>query len=507
VFFLISLLSCFKHRNASLQCEWPHGYGERTKKMPLAPPTPELSHTAEGLATKDLAKKGLAKKELATLGLTFLPQEIIRDKRDGKALTRTQIANFIDGVNNQQITDAQVAAFTMSVFFQGMSADECVALTLAMRDSGRVMRWEHFNGPVLDKHSTGGVGDVVSLPLAPMLAACGAYVPMISGRGLGHTGGTLDKLTSIPGYDVNPDPALFERVVRDVGCAIIGQTNDLAPADRKLYAIRDVTGSVESVPLITASILSKKLAAGLQSLIMDVKVGNGAFMTSLEEAQALARSLVSVAKGAGLPTRALLTDMNEPLAPCAGNALEVLFAVNYLKGSHRDTRFHTVTLALCAHLLVLGGIASTLEEGERKALNALDSGKAAEKFVQMASALGGSSFIMETPKDILPKALVIKPIFAKRVGFISHIDTRALGLAVIQLGGGRMSADARIDLAVGLSDLLPIGAYCEGDTPLGFVHSADEMIAERVAESVRNAYTLSDHNSALNPVFFDVIGD
>jgi thymidine phosphorylase len=441
------------------------------------------------------------------LPLPFLPQEVIRAKRDGKALSSAQISAFIDGVNNQRITDAQVAAFTMSVFFQGMSADECVALTHAMRDSGRVMRWEHLNGPVLDKHSTGGVGDVVSLPLAPMLAACGAYVPMISGRGLGHTGGTLDKLTSISGYDVNPDPTLFERVVREVGCAIIGQTDDLAPADRKLYAIRDVTGSVESVPLITASILSKKLAAGLQGLIMDVKVGNGAFMASLEEAQILARSLVSVAHGAGLPTRALLTDMNEPLAPCAGNALEVLFAVEYLKGSHRDTRFHAVTIALCAHLLVLGGIANSVEEGEQKAQHALDSGKAAEKFAQMVSALGGSSRVMETPETVLPEAPFVVPVLAQSEGFISHIDTRALGLAVIQLGGGRVRADARIDLAVGLSDLLPLGARCERDTPLGFVHANDETMEQAVADVVRNAYTLTPEAPKLMPSVLELIGE
>jgi thymidine phosphorylase len=437
--------------------------------------------------------------------LAFLPQEIIRAKRDGKALTRAQIAHFITGVSEERITDAQVAAFTMSVFLQGMSADECIALTLAMRDSGRVMRWETLNGPVLDKHSTGGVGDVVSLPLAPMLAACGAYVPMISGRGLGHTGGTLDKLTSISGYDVNPDPALFEQTVRRVGCAIIGQTDDLAPADRKLYAIRDVTGSVESVPLITASILSKKLAAGLQGLIMDVKVGNGAFMTSLEDARTLARSLVHVANGAGLPTRALLTDMNEPLAPCAGNAIEVRFAVEYLKGLHRNSRFHTVTLALCAHLLVLSGIAATVEEGEKTALSALDSGKAAEKFAQMVSASGGSSRFMDMPETQLPKALVIKPVCTERSGFVSQIDTRLLGLAVIQLGGGRVRADAAIDLGVGLSDLLPIGARCEKGTVIGVVHAADEAMAEAIAGVVRNAYSLGNSKFDPTPILHDVI--
>ncbi len=263
----------------------------------------------------------------------FLPQEIIRKKRDGRTLDAEEIAFMVAGLTRGTVSEGQVAAFAMAVFFNGMARDEAVALTLAMRDSGTVLDWSGLPGPALDKHSTGGIGDNVSLMLAPALAACGAYVPMISGRGLGHTGGTLDKLDSIPGYRTQPDLDLLRKVVADVGCAVIGQTADLAPADKRLYAIRDVTATVESIPLITASILSKKLAAGLAGLVLDVKTGNGAFMAKMEDSIGLAESLVAVANGAGMKTSALITDMNQPLASAAGNAVEVMNAVDFLKGN------------------------------------------------------------------------------------------------------------------------------------------------------------------------------
>jgi thymidine phosphorylase len=267
----------------------------------------------------------------------MLPQEIIRAKRDGRALTAAEIDEFIAGLTSGAVTEGQVAAFAMAVFFRGMEIDERVHLTRAMMRSGDTLDWSgaKLPGPLVDKHSTGGVGDNVSLMLAPMLAACGAYVPMISGRGLGHTGGTLDKLDSIPGYATQPDIATFRRVVAEAGCAIIGQTADLAPADKRLYAVRDVTATVESIALITASILSKKLAAGLQALVMDVKTGSGAFMPTREGSRELARSIAHVATRAGLPTVALITDMNEPLASAAGNAVEVQNAVDYLTGARR----------------------------------------------------------------------------------------------------------------------------------------------------------------------------
>lgn len=426
--------------------------------------------------------------------LSFLPQELIRLKRDGKTLSDHQISAFINGITNGDVSDAQASAFAMSVFFKSMTLNECVALTRSMRDSGRVMRWKNLSGPVLDKHSSGGVGDTVSLALAPLIAACGGYVPMISGRGLGHTGGTLDKMASITGYQIMPDHTRFEKVVREVGCAIIGQTDDLAPADRKLYAIRDVTSTVESVPLITASILSKKLAAGLQALIMDVKVGNGAFMPTMEAARPLATSLVKVANGSGLPIRAVLTDMSQPLAPYAGNAIEVQFAVDYLKGIIKAPRFHQVTVELCAHMLVVGRLVKTMEEGRRKTLAALESGRAAEIFAKMVAGMGGPIDFMQRSRHYLAHAPIIKPVFPETSGQITAIDTRTLGLCVVELGGGRTNAQASINPAVGLSLIMQQGQWCAPDTPLLHLHAADETTWEKVAHQIRKAFTISDIN-------------
>src|SRR5271166_1221606 len=334
----------------------------------------------------------------------ILPQEIIRLKRDGRALSAGEIGDFIAGLTSGAVTEGQAAAFAMAVYFRGMTLTERVALTRAMTETGARLDWREANlpGPTLDKHSTGGVGDNVSLMLAPMLAASGAYVPMISGRGLGHTGGTLDKLDSIPGYVSQPDLALFKRVVKEAGCAIIGQTTDLAPADRRLYAIRDVTATVESVALITASILSKKLAAGLQGLVMDVKTGSGAFMPTLEAARELATSIATVATDAGLPTVSLITDMNEPLASAAGNAVEVRNAVDYLTGAKRDARLHRVTMALGAELLALSGLASDAQAGAAVLERALGSGAAAERFERMVMGLGG-------PPDFVSRAHMALP--------------------------------------------------------------------------------------------------
>ncbi|MCL4160938.1 UNVERIFIED_CONTAM: hypothetical protein GTU68_035338, partial [Idotea baltica] len=318
----------------------------------------------------------------------MIPQEIIRKKRDGEILTSNEIAFFAEGIGNGTISEGQIAAFAMAVYFKGMTLDERVALTVGMRDSGAVLEWPAMDGPVIDKHSTGGVGDNVSLMLGPLIAACGGYVPMISGRGLGHTGGTLDKLDSIPGYQTMPDNRLFREVVRGCGVAIIGQTGDLAPADKRFYATRDVTATVESIDLITASILSKKLAAGLDALVMDVKTGSGAFMSEYEGAKGLAESIVGVANGAGVKTSALITDMNEPLAGCAGNALEVLDAIKFLRGENTRSRLDSVVMSLSAELLVLGGLAKERDEARLLLKKALESGKAAEVFSKMVSGLG-----------------------------------------------------------------------------------------------------------------------
>jgi thymidine phosphorylase len=420
----------------------------------------------------------------------MLPQEIIRRKRDGAALSGDDIRDFVLGLTDGSFSEGQVAALSMAILLNGMSRDEAVALTLAMRDSGEVLSWVDLPGPTVDKHSTGGVGDNVSLVLAPIVAACGAYVPMISGRGLGHTGGTLDKMDAIPGYNSQPDIDLFRRTVRDAGCAIIGQTAALAPADKRLYAIRDITATVESVPLITASILSKKLAAGLGGLVLDVKLGCGAFMTRSREARALAQSLVDVANGAGLPTSALITDMDEPLASAAGNALEVANAVDFLSVRRRDGRLLQVTSALAAEMLVLAKLAPTQASGLAQAAQALNSGAAAERFGRMVSLLGGPADFIERSTHHLPPAPVIRPVEAAQDGFVASVATREIGLAVVALGGGRRKPDDLVDAAVGFSGLMPIGAQVARGEPLAFVHAQTADAAERAAEALRAAVKL-----------------
>ena len=432
----------------------------------------------------------------------MIPQEIIRRKRDGHRLHDSEIAQFIDGLTHGQVTEGQAAAFAMAVFFRGMERGECVALTRAMTESGVRMEWD-LPGPALDKHSTGGIGDTVSLLLAPLVAACGGYVPMISGRGLGHTGGTLDKLDSIPGYVSTPDRALFKKVVRDVGCAIIGQTADLAPADRILYAIRDVTATVESIPLITASILSKKIAAGLDGLVMDVKTGSGAFMTSLTDSRALAQSIASVANGAGLKTIARITDMNEPLANCAGNALEVRHAILHLKGEAVDQRLHDVTFALCADMLVLGGLARDDDDARHKLDDAWRSGRAADIFGRMVTALGGPAALMDDPDRILPQAPLRRLVKAERAGFVASIDTRAIGVAVLELGGGRRRAADSIDFAVGVTDLARCGAFLAHGDGLALIHARDEDSAARAEALLKSAYSLAPDAPAPAPLLVE----
>ena len=434
-----------------------------------------------------------------------LPQEIIRVKRDGGSLGAEEIETFVEGLTSGRVSEGQAAAFAMAVFFRGLSVDERVALTRAMTSSGTTLAWD-LPGPVLDKHSTGGVGDAVSLVLAPAVAACGGFVPMIAGRGLGHTGGTLDKLASIPGYQSQPDVETFRRVVHDVGCAIIGQTADLAPADRRLYAIRDVTGTVESLDLITAPILAKKLAAGLQGLVMDVTVGSGAFMPNLDAGRALATSLVEVANGAGLPTHAILTDMDQPLASAAGNAVEVWYAVDFLSGRRRQPRFHEVTVALGAEMLVLGGLAPDLHEAERSVTRAIASGHAAEIFAGMVSALGGPADLLEHPARHLACAPITRPVHPERGGYVEAIATRDLGLAVVALGGGRTRPDDSIDPAVGLVDLAAVGERVDSMIPLGIVHARSKAAADEAAQAVVRAFRVAEAPVACGPAILERIG-
>ena len=437
----------------------------------------------------------------------FLPQEIIRHKRDGEKLSPEEIAFFVKGIADNSISEGQIGAFAMAVYFNGMEMDERVALAEGMRDSGTVLNWStlELDGPVVDKHSTGGVGDVVSLMLGPMVAACGGYVPMISGRGLGHTGGTLDKFDAIPGYNTEPDNALFRKVVKEVGVAIIGQTGDLAPADKRFYGIRDVTATVESISLITASILSKKLAAGLDALVMDVKAGSGAFMPTYEGSQELAKSIVAVANGAGCETTALLTNMDQVLASSAGNAVEVREAVQYLTGEYRNPRLHEVTMALCAEMLVLGKLASSIQEAEEKLQAVLDNGKAADVFANMVTALGGPSDFMENCDDYLDKADIIRPVYAQKEGVVLSMDTRAIGLAVVSMGGGRRKPTDKIDYAVGFSDFIAIGGSVDENRPLAMVHVRNEAQFAEAERALREAIVIGTEVPEKKAMVFEKI--
>jgi thymidine phosphorylase len=438
----------------------------------------------------------------------MLASELIRRKRDGEALSADQISELVAGIADGSVSDAQVGALAMAIFLQGMTAQERVALTGAMTRSGDVLRWDDagLTGPVLDKHSTGGVGDKVSLLLAPIVAACGAAVPMISGRGLGHTGGTLDKLESIPGYDVAPSVDRLRAAVARVGCAIVGQTARLAPADRRLYAIRDATGTVESIPLIVGSILSKKLAAGLDALVMDVKVGSGAFLPDTERARELARAIVDVARGNGLPTAALLTDMNQVLGRTAGNAVEVRESIDHLTGAARDERLTEVTLALSAELLVLGGVFADGAEALVAAERALDGGAAAERFSAMAAELGGPSDLVEAPDRHLRVAPVAREVAPVQSGTVAKVDVRAVGIAVVGLGGGRARETDPVDHSVGFTDVAALGERVgPGERPLAVVHARDEASAEQAADALRAAFSLGDGPEQSVPIVMEVL--
>jgi len=431
--------------------------------------------------------------------------DVIRSKRDGLELSDEQIQFFVDGLADNSIPAEQVSALAMAIFLNSMSFEEAGKLTRGMAASGTVLDWskEGLDGPVVDKHSTGGVGDKVSFLLAPIAAACGCYVPMISGRGLGHTGGTTDKAEAIPGYNATPDFDLFRKTVKEVGCAIIGQTEDLAPADRRFYSIRDVTGTVESVPLITASILSKKIAAGLEGLVMDVKVGNGAFMETPERARELARSIIATAENAGLKTHALITDMNEVLGQTVGNALEIAESVRYLRNEVREPRLDDAVLSLCAEMVLIGGLEGTREAARARCEAAVSSGQAAEIFGRMVTALGGPEDFVENYDAHLEKAPVIRPIYGQ--GIIVEMNTRAVGNALIELGGGRREVGEALNLAVGFSEIAPIGSELSKERPLAIVHAASDADADQAAENLQKACKTAAAAPAERPVIYEVL--
>jgi thymidine phosphorylase len=434
-------------------------------------------------------------------------KDLIRKKRDGAELTQEEIAFLVRGLSDSSLPAEQVAALAMAVYFRSMSFAEAGALTVAMADSGVRLRWDELRGrgPVIDKHSTGGVGDKVSFLLAPIAAACGCFVPMISGRGLGHTGGTLDKLDALSGYRSMPTVEEFRRVVRSVGCAIIGQTDDLAPADRRLYAVRDVTATVESIPLITASILSKKIAAGLDALVMDVKTGSGAFMQTLEEARALARSIIGVAATAGLRTHAVITDMSQTLGWSVGNALEIAEVLAFLKGEAQEPRLAEVVFALVAEMLIMGRLAEDPARARERAEAAVRSGEAAERFARMVAELGGPSDLLTSAARHLPRAPLSEPIFPVAEGYVSRVDARGVGNLLVELGGGRQVAGQRLDLAVGLSEVAGIGARVGKDRPLATVHARSAQQVTRAAEVLRAVVSLAEEPVAPPPIVHEVL--
>lgn len=435
----------------------------------------------------------------------LLPQEIIRTKRDGGSLSQAQIQSFVDGLVTLDFNDAQAGSMAMAIFQKGMQTREIIDFTMAMKNSGDVLSWPELDGPVVDKHSTGGVGDKVSFMLAAIVAACGAYVPMIAGRGLGHTGGTADKLESIAGFNVQPSTAEFKAIVKDLGMAIISQTDNLAPADKRLYGIRDITATVESIPLITASILSKKLAAGLDTLVMDVKVGNGAMMSNIADAKALAQSIVNVANGAGVPTQAIITDMNQVLGATAGNALEMAETVKYLTGSLREPRLHAVVVALAKAMLVSAKVVDNEDAALVKINHVLASGAAAEIFSKMIYALGGPSDFLEDPWRSMQRAACIKNVIALDHGYINAMQTRDIGLAVVGLKGGRTANGQQIDHSVGFDRVLPIGTLVNRGDVVARVHARDESSALLASLQYQGALVIDNKQAEQQAVIYQTI--
>ena len=421
----------------------------------------------------------------------FVPQWIIERKRDGAALAEADIREWIARYADGRLPDYQMAALAMAIYFRGMSPEETLALTDAMMRSGDTLSWEGLSRHTADKHSTGGIGDKLSIPLAPLVASCGVAVPMISGRGLGITGGTLDKLESIPGYDTHLDNARFRAVVDAVGCSIIGQTDRLAPADRKLYALRDVTGTVPSIPLITASILSKKLAEGAATLVFDVKCGAGAFMKTPADARALADSLLAVARGAGRHAEALVTAMDQPVGETAGNALEIAESVDLLRGAGPADALE-LALRLAVPMLTLSGVSP--DEASARALleKRLASGAALETFAQMVAAQGGDARVAESPETVLPQAPVLLDVAAPRAGHLARVDADGIGRAVLLLGGGRRAVTDAIDPAVGVSRLRKVGERIEKGEPLATLHARTRAEAEALVPQVLGAFSFSD---------------
>jgi len=432
------------------------------------------------------------------------PQEIIAKKRDGETLSQAEIHSFIEGVTDAAWADYQISALLMAMFMGGLSLEEQNFLTEAMLASGDKLDFSDVDAPLADKHSTGGVGDKTSLIIAPLAAACGVFVPMISGRGLGHTGGTLDKLESIEGYNVNLSTEEFKRIVKKCGFAMTGQTAEIAPADRKIYSLRDATATVESIPLIVASIMSKKLAEGLDALVLDVKTGSGAFMQDFEKSKQLAEALCKTGNACGVKTEAVISDMNQPLGKYVGNALEVFECVKILRGEADAQMLSTLKLSieLTARMLVLTGIEKTVQSSKLKVQSVLDSGAALEKFRQNIELQNGESRICDNPEILFDKDLVKVEVKAEKSGFVSEIDAAVIGESVSRIGGGRIKVGDKIDYAVGCECVKKLGDEVQAGETLGVIFCRNETQANLIYEKSANAYKIVDEKPLEN---FDLI--
>jgi len=437
------------------------------------------------------------------------PQDVIRKKRDGLSLSREEIEFFIAGITNGRVADYQVSALLMAIYLNGMNDAEQQALTEAMLNSGNILDFTDIPKPKADKHSTGGVGDKTSIIIAPLVAACGVCVPMISGRGLGHTGGTLDKLESIPGYNVNLSATEFKQVLDQVGYAMAGQTAELAPADKKMYALRDATSTVESIPLIVASIISKKGAAGLDAMIIDVKVGNGAFMREEARAEALAHALVSTGNSCGIKTRALLTDMNQPLGGMVGNSLEVLECINLLRGEANEAARPVLDLSmeLCAHMLVLANVDQTIEAAHERLDEVLKSGKALECLQKNVAAQGGDPRVCDAPQEFLPLVSETVKVESPRSGFITKVDTTEIGHAIAAIGGGRVRIEDTVDPTVGFTSELKLGDQVRAGEAIGVVYCADSDAAAEAARRIQAAYEIGDAAMQLPQLVKEIVNE
>jgi len=437
------------------------------------------------------------------------PQDVIRKKRDGKSLSQDEIRFFIEGVTKGTIADYQISALLMAIYLNGMDEGEQQALTESMLNSGSILDFSEISKPKADKHSTGGVGDKTSLIIAPMVAACGVCVPMISGRGLGHTGGTLDKLESIPGYRVNLSSSEFRRTLTEVGYAMAGQTAEIAPADKKMYALRDATSTVEAIPLIVASIISKKGAAGLDAMVIDVKVGNGAFMRDESRAKALAHALVSTGNSCGIKTRALLTDMNQPLGQAVGNSLEVLECVNLLRGEIEPAAKPVLDLSieLSAHMLVLAQTEQSLDSAHARLQQVVDSGAALDCLQKNIVAQGGDARVCESPWDFLPLVKDFIRVESPRSGYIKTVDTAEIGHTIAAIGGGRIRIEDVIDPTVGFIAERKIGDQVKTGDVIGVVYCADSANAEEAVRRIGAAYQIADEPPDHDALVKEVINE